>query len=327
MNSYPPFITRLAGKSRFTRPFSAQPQREHFIADHIDLPVLQVNNNGNITYANNFFCEFFAIQQDQILRLSLFDIDNEIDASDWPGIWQQLQNDRRCRVDSALEHGNGHAVPTSLVFHLYRTRAGDHAFIFIHPHSVAPVTEQDCEGLHHPVTGLPRRKLLLRRLEQATSYADLQCASVVVLSVALDRFDLIRDIAGMNGANHVLCTIAERLTEFAGSKGMVAHIEDDEFAIVRVQRGNEDVSAFGNNVMATLSEAICIGGHDFYVTTSMGAAVYPEDSTDYQSIYHYANSSLHLARSSGRGLLRRFPSTPCHVDSRWLPRVWKRWTS
>lgn len=114
----------------------------------------------------------------------------------------------------------------------------------------------------------------------------------------------------MNGADNVLRTIAERLAEFADSKDMIAHVEDDEFAVVRVQSGNEDVSAFGKKIMATLSEAICIGGHDFYVTTSMGAAVYPEDGTDHQSIYHYANSSLHLARSNGRGVFRRFQTCP-----------------
>lgn len=310
MNSRNPFIARLTGKSRITRPFSAQAQREHFIADRIELPVLQVNTRGDITYANSFFCEFFAIQQEQILRLSLFDIDNEIDTSHWPAIWQTLQNEGRSRVDSALVHGNGHTVPTSLVFHLYRDRTGEYAFIFIHPHSAAPAEEQDCEGLHHPVTGLPRRKLLLRRLEQVANYAEHQRASVIVLSVALDRFDLIRDIAGINGADNVLCTIAERLAEFAESKDMIAHIEDDEFAILRVQRSHEDVSAFGKEVMATLSEAICIGGHDFYVTTSMGAAVYPEDGTDHQNIYQYANSSLHLARSTGRGVFRRFQARP-----------------
>ena len=310
MNSYNPFLTRLTGKRRITRPFSLQEQREHFIADRIDLPVLQVNNNGDISYANRFFCELFAIQPEQILRLSLFDIDNEINANDWPAIWQQLQDDNHCRMDSTLVHGNGHAVPTSLVFHLYRDRTGEHAFIFIHPHSASPATEQDCESLHHPVTGLPRRKLLLRRLEQAASFADHQRASVVVLSVALDRFDLIRDIAGVNGAENVLRTIAERLAEFADSKDMVAHVEDDEFAIVRVQRSNEDVSEFGKKIMATLSEAIRIGGHDFYVTISMGAAVYPEDGSDHKSIYHYANSSLHLARSNGRGVFRRFQTCP-----------------
>jgi diguanylate cyclase (GGDEF)-like protein len=310
MNSYNPFISRLTGKSRITRPFSAQAQREHFIADRIDLPVLQVNTNGDITYANSFFCEFFAIQQDQILRLSLFDIDNDINASDWPDIWQQLQDDNRCRMDSTLVHGNGHAMPTSLVFHLYRDRTGEHAFIFIHPHSVAPAAEQDCDGLHHPVTGLPRRKLLLRRLEQAASYADHQRASVVVLNLALDRFDLIRDITGTSGVDSVLRTIAERLAEFADSKDMVAHVEDDEFAIIRVQRGSEDVGAIAKKIMATLSEAICIGSHDFYVTASMGAAVFPDDATDHLSLYQYANSSLHLARSTGRGVFRRFEASP-----------------
>lgn len=310
MNSNNPFLVRLTGKKRITRPFSLQAQREHFIADRIDMPVLQVNSNGDISYANSYFCEFFAIQQDQILRLSLFDIDNDIDVSDWPGIWQQLQEKHRYRADSAMVHGSGHTVPTSLVFHLYRDRTGEHAFIFIHPHAAAPAAQQDCEGLHHSVTGLPRRKLLLRRIEQAAGYADHQHASVVVLSVALDRFDLIRDIAGVHGAEIVLRTIAERLAEFADNKDMVAHIEDDEFVIVRGQRGDEDVSAFGKKIMAALSEAICIGGHDFYVTTSMGAAVYPEDCTDHQSVYHYANSSLHLARSNGRGVFRRFQACP-----------------
>ena len=62
MNSHNPFLARLTGNRRITRPFSSQTQREQFIADRIDLPILQINNNGDITYANRFFCDFFAIQ-------------------------------------------------------------------------------------------------------------------------------------------------------------------------------------------------------------------------------------------------------------------------
>ncbi len=310
MNSHNPFIARLAGKRRITRPFTVEAQRQHFIADRINLPVLQVNSRGDIAYANHSFCEFFAIQREQLLRLSLFDIDNDIDVGDWPGIWQKLEQQSYYEVDSRLAHGSGHAVPAALIFHLYQDRHGKHAFIFIHPLSSAPCSEQDREELHHPVTALPRRKIMLRRLEQAASYADHQRASVAVLNMALDRFDLICDIAGQNGAEKILRTIAERLTELADSKGLVAHVEEDEFVIIRVQPDDEDVSAFAKKMMNTVSEAIRIGDHDLYVTTSIGAAVYPEDSTDHQSIYHYANSSLHHARSSGRGVFRRFQACP-----------------
>ncbi len=310
MNSYNPFLARLTGKRRNARPLSAQAQRELFIADRVELPVLQANRHGDITYANRFFCEFFAIQPEQLLRLSLFDIDHDIDPGDWPGIWQSLQNGGRSRTDSTLAHGKGHTVAASLIFHLYRDRTGEYAFIFVHPQSTIPAGEQDCEALHHPVTGLPRRKLLLRRLAQATNHARHQRTSVMVLSMAVDRFDLIRDIAGINGADNVLRTIAQRLAGFADSKDMIAHVEDDEFAIIRVQRSHDDVNHFGKKVMAALAEEICIGGHDFYVTTSIGAAVYPEDGSDHKSIYHGANSSLHLARSTGRGVFRRFEVCP-----------------
>lgn len=310
MNSHNPFIAKLTGKTRMVRPFSAQAQREHFITDRLELPVLQVNPNGDITYANRFFCEFFAIEEQQILRLRLFDIDNETDVSDWPEIWQTLQRDGRTRTDSTLVHGNGHAVCASLVYHFYRDRTGEYAFIFIHPHESAAGDNTGCEELHHPVTGLPRRKLLLRRLEQIVSYAEFQSGNVAVLSLALDRYDLICDIAGESGADHVLRTIAERLSGFADSKDMIAHIEDDEFAIVRMQRGSDDIAAFSKKVMKALSEVICISGHEFYITASVGAAVYPEDSADHHNIYQHANSSLHLARSSGRGVFRRFQTCP-----------------
>lgn len=282
-----------------------------FVTDRIELPVLQTSTAGDILFANHFFCEFFAVNRDQVLRLSLFDINSDIGADDWPGIWQTLQNNGSLRTDSALLHGNGQTVSASLVFHLFRDRTGEFAFIFVRPHTAAPPQRDDHEHLHHPVTGLVRRKLLLRRLQQTVLHAEAQHARVSMLTLALDRFDLLRDIAGVNGANKVLRIIAERLAGFAESKDdIVAHVEDDEFALARLLRPGEDIVKVANDVMASLSDAIGIGGYNLFVTACIGATVYPEDATDHQSLYQYANSSLHLARSTGRGVFRRFEASP-----------------
>ena len=79
---------------------------------------------------------------------------------------------------------------------------------------------------HSTVTGLPDKKFLLTRLEHIVRSAETGQSTVIVLSLALDSLDLIRDIAGTSAANHVVRTTAKRLSSFASSSDMLAHIED-----------------------------------------------------------------------------------------------------
>ena len=156
---------------------------------------------------------------------------------------------------------------------------------------------------HSTVTGLPDKKFLLTRLEHIVRSAETGQSTVIVLSLALDSLDLIRDIAGTSAANHVVRTTAKRLSSFANSSDMLAHIEDGEFAMVRTHRGREDIDSLSDQIMAVLSQVIRIGEHKFYITASIGAAVYPDDCSDHHGLYPLSRACLHRACSKGRGML------------------------
>ncbi|MEE4250938.1 MAG: GGDEF domain-containing protein [Alcanivoracaceae bacterium] len=156
---------------------------------------------------------------------------------------------------------------------------------------------------HSTVTGLPDKKFLLTRLEQIVRGAETGQSTVIVLSIALDRLDLIRDIAGTSGANHVVRTTAQRLSSFANSGDMLAHIEDGEFAMVSTRRSREDINSLSDQIMEILSQVIRIGEHKFYITASIGAVAYPDDCSDHQGLYPLSRVCLRRACSKGRGML------------------------
>lgn len=137
--------------------------------------------------------------------------------------------------------------------------------------------QKGCEGMYHPLTGLPCRKLLQRRLDEIVNDATQQDACITLLSLTVERYDLIRDIAGESGANHVIHTVASRLARLAGNGDILAHIEEDQFTIARISHDADDIDVLHRQVMTTLPEAICIGAHQFHITILAELTLYPTE--------------------------------------------------
>ena len=137
--------------------------------------------------------------------------------------------------------------------------------------------QRDCEGMYHPITGLPCKKLLQKRLQQIVSDAAQQSAGIRLLNLTVERYDLIQDIAGESGANHVICTVARRLARLTDSKDLLAHVEEDQFIIARIGPDAGTPALLSSQAVTSLSEAICIGAHQFHITVHAEPGSYPTE--------------------------------------------------
>lgn len=157
------------------------------------------------------------------------------------------------------------------------------------------------QAYHDALTGLPNRLLLKDRLTQALAHARRQQASLVVMFLDLDRFKLVNDTLGHALGDQLLNAVAARLVGSVREGDTVARVGGDEFTLLLPGMAKEDDSSrTARKVLDVIREPLQLEGHEVYVTTSIGIALYPDDGDDAESLMKSADSAMYRAKELGR---------------------------
>jgi len=158
-----------------------------------------------------------------------------------------------------------------------------------------------------PLTGLPNRALLADRFAQMIVQARRHGAQLGVLFVDLDEFKLVNDSLGHAGGDEVLKEAARRLQACVRAGDTVARIAGDEFAIVLDDLARaEDAAAVAQKLIERLSAAVDVGGHELFVSASIGVALFPADGEDVESLLGAADAAMYRAKQAGRNSFQFF---------------------
>jgi diguanylate cyclase (GGDEF)-like protein/PAS domain S-box-containing protein len=155
---------------------------------------------------------------------------------------------------------------------------------------------------HYDVlTSLPNRVLFYDRLRQVLAQAKRNQWIVSVLFVDLDRFKNINDTLGHAVGDQLLQQVSERLTHSVRSGDTVGRLGGDEFAIVLSNLSSaQDANLVAQKIMTSFAEPFKLGGSEIYVTASIGVTLYPDDSTDQDTLIRNADSAMYRAKEVGR---------------------------
>jgi len=163
------------------------------------------------------------------------------------------------------------------------------------------------QGYHDMLTGLPNRILFRDRLESAMKDCQAHELLLAILFIDLDHFQKVNDALGHAVGDRVLLDVSSRLKACVRSGDTVARIGGDEFVLIlegiTVLDEAEEVA---KQIIATVSEPIVMEGKEFFITPSIGIALYPFDDDDVNSLLKKANSAMYKAKNAGRNTFRYF---------------------
>ena len=179
------------------------------------------------------------------------------------------------------------------------------------------LAEQQIQHIaHHDVlTGLPNRALLRDRLAQAMALARRKGRALWVLLIDLDRFKFVNDSLGHKAGDLLLKTIAARLQSSLRESDTVARLSGDEFVAILCEQPDE-VLGIGvvQRVMDAVAQPVMLDGKEFFVTCSIGVAVYdmtqfdaPGDVTlngETQNLIEQADIAMYSAKKQGRNNIK-----------------------
>ena len=154
---------------------------------------------------------------------------------------------------------------------------------------------------HDPLTGLPNRRLLQERLEQAIALSRRGNTGIALLFVDLNDFKEINDSQGHDAGDTVLVTVAHRLQEKVRITDTVARLGGDEFVVLLVGTPHpEAVSAIAASLVDSIGEDIPINGRIFNVGVSIGISSYPENGYTAAELLASADHAMYRIKTGGQ---------------------------
>ena len=172
---------------------------------------------------------------------------------------------------------------------------------------------------HDALTGLPNRLALLMRLAQLLPDARRHQWILGVMFIDLDRFKIINDTLGHQIGDEMLREVACRLSAVVRETDYVARLGGDEFVVILPAISMPaDAAIVANKIIAALSTAIQVDGHELHTSPSIGISIFPDDGPDGDSILKNADTAMYHAKAAGRNNFQFFAAEMNRVTSERL---------
>ena len=153
---------------------------------------------------------------------------------------------------------------------------------------------------HDALTGLPNRRLLLDRYNQAVAAAARQHGQVALLFLDLDGFKRVNDTYGHAAGDRVLQQVAARLRACIRTSDTACRYGGDEFVILLPQyEGQDSAVAVAGKVCARLAAPYAVDSTAISVTVSIGMAIYPIDGHEYGNLMQMTDRAMYRNKARG----------------------------
>jgi diguanylate cyclase (GGDEF)-like protein len=165
-------------------------------------------------------------------------------------------------------------------------------------------------SMHDSLTGLPNRENLYENLQFITANSNRHKDKFALLFLDLDKFKHINDTLGHDIGDELLKAIAIRLKSILRENDIVARIGGDEFILVLSDiKSEQSILECINKILELFNKEIVVKGKILQSSTSIGCAIYPDDSKDINALMKYADMAMYSAKASGKNSFRFFTKT------------------
>jgi diguanylate cyclase (GGDEF)-like protein len=154
---------------------------------------------------------------------------------------------------------------------------------------------------HDPLTDLPNRTLLQRKLAETIEAARAENRTFSVLFIDLDDFKTINDAFGHQTGDLVLKHITQLLKNAAGEHGLAGRLGGDEFAILlQGPHAGEAAGPLSRSLLRELTQPMHIEGNEIYLSASIGISIYPLDGQAPDTLIQNADTAMYQAKDEGK---------------------------
>lgn len=157
------------------------------------------------------------------------------------------------------------------------------------------------QATHDSLTGLVNRNYSNNYLLKAIQQSQRNNTQILIMFIDLDNFKQINDTLGHDAGDEILKITSSRLVNTVRQTDVVARLGGDEFLLIIPSLLNcDNATSLASKVLTVFEVPFKVNEHEFYTTTSIGMAIYPQDGKDPQTLLKNADMALYNVKDTGR---------------------------
>lgn len=146
------------------------------------------------------------------------------------------------------------------------------------------------------LTGLPNKVLFEKKAFDMMKRHN----RMVLVNLDIDDFKHINDTLGHFIGDNIMQHVSQILSDVVPESGMIARLSGDQFAFLFVLQEQESLKTKLEMFLNYIRTPWHIGEQTYYITVSMGAAVYPDDGVDFQSLMQKSEIAMFHGKERGK---------------------------
>jgi diguanylate cyclase (GGDEF)-like protein/PAS domain S-box-containing protein len=160
---------------------------------------------------------------------------------------------------------------------------------------------------YDPITGLGNRSMFNERFNRARDFAQRLDSWVAVLSIGIDRFSIVNATLGHSTGDKVLLATGRRIKDCMEAGDLVCRAGGDRFlAMIAGVSDGDGMAEAVRVILRGFESPLTVDGQEFDITVSVGAALFPRDAEDVETLIMHSEAALHRAKVQGPASFQAF---------------------
>ena len=166
-------------------------------------------------------------------------------------------------------------------------------------------SELEYIAYHDELTGLPKKNLLVDRINTSIVSSNRNKNKIGILFLDLDRFKVINDTLGHTIGDKLILDVSKRLKETLREEDTISRCGGDEFVIViKHIHIADEIIPVAKKIINTITKIFEIDSHQIHIGVSIGVSIYPYDGDAPLKLIKNADTAMFCAKSLGGNLYR-----------------------
>jgi diguanylate cyclase (GGDEF)-like protein len=155
-------------------------------------------------------------------------------------------------------------------------------------------------AFYDSLTNLPNRAMFINEAKNLIDN-NLGKSKFAMAYLDIDNFKYINDTLGHHVGNEFLIHISNALLDEVNDSDVVARLGGDEFAILLNNVDSEESLMQNlNKIKENISVTWDSHDHQFFITISIGAAIFPDQGSDITTLLKNSDIAMYVAKNEGK---------------------------
>ncbi|MDQ0207167.1 bifunctional diguanylate cyclase/phosphodiesterase [Alkalicoccobacillus murimartini] len=293
-------LTSLLNKRLSDKDFDIERHERWYrsLYDHNIDGIISVSHEGKILHVNPAVEKITGMNTAHFLQQPVTEIGLIEGCSD-----KEFQQFKRKNYDTVYIRPDGAKIDLNLMHVpviINRKVAGTH--IMMRDITLEKQTKKQIQHLayHDELTGLPNRRRFNHLIEKAVQDSNQTGDPFVVLALDIDRFKMINDSLGHMYGDLFLQKVSKRISnQIKNDDAILARLGGDEFVIVyKNYLDIKTVESFAEQILTLIQKPFHLKEHDFYISASIGIAIYPEHGEAAGELIKHADTAMYEVKKN-----------------------------